>query len=112
MRTGRCILVSSLVIGCTVSIVGAQQLLPRTPLAPKPLTMSKPAFPCELTVKFRDELKVRATGGSVTSVVNADLSAVLAVRTQYGLTFAPLSSHSQADFDFLEGRAAQMSGVA
>lgn len=100
---------STLLILSAVRMAGAQ-LIPRTPLS-KPATISKPEFESELSVKFRDDLKVRPVGGSVTSAVNADLSAVLAVRAQYGLTFAPSSDLPQADLDFLETRAAQMSGV-
>jgi len=63
------------------------------------------------TVKFLDELKVRASNGSVISEVSADLSAVLAVRTQYGLVFTPLINLPQATLDSIEQEAAQRSGI-
>ena len=55
---------------------------------------------------------MRASNGSVISLVSADLSAVLAVRYQYGLSFTPSSNTPQTTLDFIESRAAQMSGVA
>ncbi len=83
----------------------------RTPL-PKPASAPLPAEPSELHVKFLDYLKVRAVGGSVASEVSADLSAVLAVKNQYALTFFPSTNLTQAELDFLETRGGQISGDA
>jgi len=86
------------------------QLQPRTPLSKLP-TISKPPYESELTLKFRDDLKVRAAGGNLTSAVSANLNNVQAIQTQYGLTFAPLVNLSQTRLDQVESRAAQHSGV-
>lgn len=78
----------------------------------KQASLVEPPLPSRLTVKFLDELKVRASNGTVISLVSADLSAVLAVKDQYGLTFAPSTDTPQTTLDFIESRAAQMSGIA
>lgn len=87
-------------------------LIPRTPL-PKLATITKPSFPSTLTVKFRDDFKVRTQpDGTLTSLVGGDLSNVDAVQTQYGLTFEQSIQLPQATLDFVETQAAQRSGVA
>lgn len=53
-------------------------LIPRTPY-PKPSSITRPAHPCELKLKFRDDLKVRAIGGALVSQTGGDLGAVEAV---------------------------------
>ncbi len=46
------------VLCCAMTSRATAQLTPRTPL-PKPATITKPAYETRLTVKFRDDLKVR-----------------------------------------------------
>lgn len=87
----------------------AAQLIARTPL-PKPVTITKPAFESRLTVKFVDNLKVRAVNSGVVSQVGADIGNVQAVKAQFALTFQPLIQLPQAALNFIEGRAAQRSG--
>jgi subtilisin family serine protease len=85
--------------------------LPRTPL-PKQAAISLPSFPSELTLKFRDDLKVRALGGTLVSLVSADLGNVLAIQTQFAITFEPLIQLPQSMLDFIESQAALRSGIA
>ena len=53
----------------------AAQLSPRPPW-PKPPTISKPSYESRLTLKFRDDLKVRAANGDLVSQVGGDLAGV------------------------------------
>ena len=62
-RASLCVVAFMFCCVTTTRVVG--KLIPRTPL-PKPPTISKPAYESQLTVKFRDELKVRAVNGIVT----------------------------------------------
>jgi len=89
----------------------AQSLAPRAPL-PKVSEINRPSPDSRLTLKFRDDLKVRADQGWITSSVGGSLSPVLAVQLQYGLKFKPLIRLPQETLDSLERRAAQRSGVA
>lgn len=79
---------------------------------PKPTSVQVPAEPSSLQVKFQDSLKVRPSNGSLISMVGADLSALLSIQYQYGLTFEAGIDVPQSTFDFIEGRAAQTSGIA
>ena len=88
-----------------------EQLVLRTPTR-KPATITKPPVESALTIKFRDDLKVRAANGDVTSSVGSDLGNVLAVRTQFGLTFSPLIDLPQTTLDYIEARAEQRTGLA
>ena len=90
----------------------AAQLIPRIPM-PKPATITKPAFPSQLKLKFRDDLKVRAhPDGTLISLTGGDLSNVDVVRTQYGLTFEQLIKLPQATLDRVQIRAGQRSRIA
>ncbi len=91
------------------SVVGA--LIRRAPLQ-KPKTISRPAFDNMLTVKFRDDLKVRAVHRSLTSLGQGDLSNIDAVNALYGLAYSQLIQLPQEKLDFLEERAADRSGIA
>ena len=97
---------------CVTTTRVLAELIPRTPL-PKPVTITKPLlFDSRLTVKFRDDLKVRAVKGDIASQVGADLGNVQATKAQFALTFQQLIQLPQATLDFIEARAAQRSGIA
>lgn len=87
------------------------QLIPRTRF-PKPATITKPAYDTRLTVKFRDDLKVRAVGADLTSLVSADVGNVRAVQTRFSLSFKPMIQLPAATVEYIETRAAQRSGIA
>ena len=97
---------------CWVATTGVvAELISRT-LPAKPATITKPPYESRLSVKFCDDLKVRAVAGDLTSAVGADLSNVEAVQVQFALSFEQLIPVPQATLDFLETRAAERSGVA
>lgn len=97
---------------CWVATAAAwAQLIPRTPL-PKPATITKPPYESRLTAKFRDDLKVRAVGGDLTSVVSADLGNVRSVQGEFAVIFEPMIQLPQGTLDYIETRAAQRSCVA
>lgn len=81
-------------------------LIPRRSFS-KPDTVTKPSFNSRLTVKFRDDLRVRAVAGKPFSVVSASLANVGAVKRQFGLTFDPLIALPEQTLHFIEARAAQ-----
>jgi subtilisin family serine protease len=101
----------ALVFWSVMSSAAVAQSAPRTPL-PKPATITKPAYETRLTVKFRDDLRVRAVAGDVTSLVSADLGSVHVVKEQFGLSFEPMIRLPQATLQHIETRAAQRSGFA
>jgi len=83
----------------------------RVPI-PKPATIVRPSFESSLTVKFRDELRARATEGSITSTVGADLVQLESVTDRYDLSYEQLVRLPQERLDALEARAAARSGRA
>jgi len=89
----------------------AQRLTPRTPAA-KPADVERPAHPSFLTVKFRDELKLRAQHGGLFSEVGTDVPSVRAVADSHRLDFETLIQLPQYKLDRIEQRAARRSGVA
>jgi hypothetical protein len=72
----------------------------------------RPQFDSELSVKFRDDLKVRAVNGNVASAAGSNLAAAQQVQQQFGLSFEQSIELPQATLDFVETRAAQVSGIA
>jgi len=91
--------------------VSAEPLRAR-PVPAKPATVVRPQFESELSVKFRDDLKVRAENGNVAATAGGNLAAVQQVQQQYGLSFQQSIQLPQQTLDFIETRAAQMSGIA
>src|SRR5262245_15521423 len=79
---------------------------------PEPETIVRPSWPSRLTVKFRDELAVRAAAGGLRSEAGAELKGVRDTAARHGLTFEPLIRLPQSKLDFVEARAAARSGLA
>jgi len=95
----------------TISPTTSGDLIARAPL-PKPTTVEMPESENILTIKFRDDLKVRAVDRDLTSLAEGDLSAVEAVQTEYELTFEQRISLPQEALDSIEDTAAARSGRA
>jgi hypothetical protein len=109
-RNVSCPLIGVLAMSIVSSPIYAQ-LHQRTPL-PKVDSLTRPEEPNRLEIKFRDDLKVRASDGNITSLTGSDISDVLAVRTDHALTFEQLIILPQTDIDTLEAEAAKISGFA
>jgi subtilisin family serine protease len=92
-------------------VIRSQGLIPRTPVS-KPTTISKPGFDSYLVVKFRDDLRARASFGAVSSHAGADMGSVESVGERHDLSYEQLIRLPRATLDSLEQRAAARSGVA
>jgi len=86
-------------------------LRPRVPIA-KPATVSRPSPDSYLTVKFRDDLRARATDGAIVFSAGRRIDPLRVVADEYGLTFAPLVRLPADKLAALEARAAARSGRA
>lgn len=83
----------------------------RAPL-PMPQVAWRPAGPSRLTVKFIDELRVRAREGRLASVVDAPLGEIAAIAAAHGAAFAPLIMMPEVRLAEVQRRAAAGSGRA
>jgi hypothetical protein len=90
---------------------GPIEVQPRTPL-PKGDPPLQPPFEHRLTVKFNDELMVRATDEGVFSLVGEELPIVDLVMADHGATFTQLIKLSHPDLELIETRAQDLSGIA
>jgi hypothetical protein len=70
----------------------------------------RPDVPSRLTVKFRDELRVRAVGGRLVSAADAPLDEILAAAGAHNASFAPLINLPEGRLARIEQRAAAGSG--
>ena len=111
MRPSRHVLAFVAFALCCVTTTRVMALILRTPL-PKPGAITKPPYDTRLTIKFRDDLKVRAVGGDLTSQVSADLGNVQGVNAQFTLSFQPMIQLPQSTLDYIETRAASNSTAA
>jgi len=91
--------------------VSAQALQARS-VPSKPGRVVRPLSDSKLWIKFRDDLKVRAENGNVTSRAGANLATVQGLQQRFQLSFAPSVNLPQETLDFVQARAAQMSGIA
>lgn len=108
-----------LTIGIGVLLAGGasageldRELRPRSEL-PKAAKLVAPAYPHTLVVKFRDGVKARAgEAGELVSGNGSDLSAPAALAARRGATFRPVITLAPGEIEFIEARAAEISGVA
>lgn len=92
--------------------VGDFSLKPRREL-PKPKTIQRPSGESNLFVKFRDDVKARATPAQgITAQAVRDTEMLPIIAAQYGLRFTPCSRRSDAELQALEQKAAIFSRKA
>jgi hypothetical protein len=94
---------------CSVGVAG--DLMPRHELA-KSAVVSQPDYAHQLVVKLRDALRVRCSGDGVVSLSSGDLSEIETIAGRHQATFSPLINLPQQKLDFLEQRAARISGIS
>lgn len=98
-------------MGSFVEVVSSQALLPRREII-KAQVLEAPKVLHRLTVKFRDDVRMRATPGGLVSLDQADLAAIKGITEKYGCRFKPLINLSQEKIDFITIRAERASGRA